>query len=413
MLDDVADGHADEDRAGRLAVLLLRPGHPGDAEPHVGLQQRPDTARHRLGGDGTDDRAARHAQEFELHLGGVAHDPSAEPRRRPRDVHQATGDQPAGDGLGDRQRLVAREHPGGDGVLHRLVVDPEDDVAELLLDEGANERLLVDEQTRGVRGVVAARGESDLDALDARGEEGDRHAPVARQGLEALAHGLGETGLARPPRAQHPTRDHRGLPRVALTGQEVGQDRAFEHVGHLVGHAGHGVDHLLAYRADQSRRRAAGLGDDRGATGNVGLEQVVLGHRAPPRPEHRADCRHDLLVALEGHVHHLGERRAGDVVLSRPESAADDDRVAARERGAKRQHDALVVVADVLVEVRADPVRRELLAEPLRVRVGDLAEQQLRADRDDLNPHGRPLVCRRRSTATPCRSSGPSRSRSW
>ena len=35
----------------------------------------------------------------------------------------------------------------------------------------------------------------------------------------------------------------------------------------------------------------------------------------------------------------------------------------------------------------ATPARRELLAEPLRVRVGDLSEQQLGADRDDLDPH--------------------------
>ena len=34
-----------------------------------------------------------------------------------------------------------------------------------------------------------------------------------------------------------------------------------------------------------------------------------------------------------------------------------------------------------------DPGRGELLAEPLRVGVGDLTEEQLGADRDDLDPH--------------------------
>ena len=53
----------------------------------------------------------------------------------------------------------------------------------------------------------------------------------------------------------------------------------------------------------------------------------------------------------------------------------------------------------------ATPGRGELLAEPLRVGVGDLAEQQLGADRDDLDPHvshgracGRPSSTRSRCT---------------
>src|SRR5664280_2896299 len=56
-------------------------------------------------------------------------------------------------------------------------------------------------------------------------------------------------------------------------------------------------------------------------------------------------------------------------------SPADDHRVTTRQRGAKGQDDPLVIVAHVLVEVRRDTIRRELLTQPLRVGVGNLAEQ--------------------------------------
>jgi hypothetical protein len=38
-----------------------------------------------------------------------------------------------------------------------------------------------------VLGVVATRRESDLDSLDARGEEGDRDSPVTGELVESLA----------------------------------------------------------------------------------------------------------------------------------------------------------------------------------------------------------------------------------
>ena len=70
-----------------------------------------------------------------------------------------------------------------------------------------------------------------------------------------------------------------------------------------------------------------------------------------------------------------------------PEPAADDDAVAAGQRGPERQHHALVVVADRLVEVGGDAGGGQVLAHPLRVGVGDLPEEQLGADGDDLDAH--------------------------
>ena len=58
------------------------------------------------------------------------------------------------------------------------------------------------------------------------------------------------------------------------------------------------------------------------------------------------------------------------------------------QRGAQGEDDPVVVVADGLVEVRRHAVGGHVLAEPRRVGVGDLAQQQLRPDRHDLDPHG-------------------------
>ena len=56
-------------------------------------------------------------------------------------------------------------------------------------------------------------------------------------------------------------------------------------------------------------------------------------------------------MPLEGHVHHFGEGGAGDVVLGRSETAADDQCVTPRERGAKGENDPIVIVPHVLVKV--------------------------------------------------------------
>ena len=56
---------------------------------------------------------------------------------------------------------------------------------------------------------------------------------------------LGQPGLAGPPGAQHPADDDALFPGLGHAGPQVGQDAPLEHLGHLVGHAGNGVDHLV------------------------------------------------------------------------------------------------------------------------------------------------------------------------
>ena len=107
----------------------------------------------------------------------------------------------------------------------------------------------------------------------------------------------------------------------------------------------------------------------------------------PAAGEELGDALDDGRVPLERDSHHLGDGLAGDVVLGGTEPPAHDHAVTAVQRDAQRTDDTLVVVPDGLVELRGDAVGRQVLAQPGRVGVGDLPQQQLGADRDDLYAH--------------------------
>ena len=131
--------------------------------------------------------------------------------------------------------------------------------------------------------------------------------------------------------------------------------------------------------------------------------RALLADMVRPRvPEEPGDDVDDLLVADQLDAHDVGDGLAGDVVLGRPQAAADDDPVAAGQGGAKGQRDPLVVVPHRLVEVRRDPGRGQAVAQPGRVGVGDLAQQELGAHRHDLDPHAPLSLNARRPSARYC-----------
>ena len=86
----------------------------------------------------------------------------------------------------------------------------------------------------------------------------------------------------------------------------------------------------------------------------------------------------NLRVAHQTHAHDLGDRLPGDVVLGRPESAAEDHGVAAIESQPDTGDHALEVVADLGLEVGVDTGQRQVLTHPGGVRVHNLTEQQTR-----------------------------------
>ena len=218
---------------------------------------------------------------------------------------------------------------------------------------------------------------------------------------------FGEPRLAHAPRAHDTARDHpRLLSELAHPPLQIWCDASLEHLLHLVRDSRHRVDDLVTERADQAGRGPVRLGDHRRADRYVRLPQVRFGHLSSTRGEDRSHGVDHALVVSERDVHHLRDRLAGDVVVGGSESPAHDGPVAPRERGAQGEDDPLVVVTDRLVEVRGDADRGQLFAEPSRVGVGDLPEQQLGPHRDDLDAH-EPLLPQPAEPAPPREAAAP------
>ena len=286
------------------------------------------------------------------------------------------------------------DEQGGHRILHRLVVDAEHEGAE----HGPQLGLLGVEQLAGRRLVGRLGRDADLDALDEaqQTERAERigllvddHRFVAGEDRQELArHQLPPIDLAvvERRRRRRRIRDVDPFDAVEFDDLAAGDPARLLLARHILGEFR--VDDLVTDRADQTRRRPPRLGDERGTFGEVGLPGVALGHLPTTRPEEGPDRLDHLLVPPKRHVHHLGDRLACDVVLGRPEAAAHDDGVAASQRRAQGEHDALPVVADLGLEVRVDADHRQVLTDPRRVRVDDLAEEQLGADGDDFTPHG-------------------------
>ena len=145
--------------------------------------------------------------------------------------------------------------------LHGVVVEPEDGLA----DEGPDLFLLGVEQGQGGRRIGGLGRDPHLDPLHAAGQEGD--GGIAPGGVSAAIRGarqLGQARLAVPPGAHHPAHDDRHVSLFGHPALQVGEDGAGEHLVHLVGDAGQGVDDLVAHRADETRGRPHDLDDGRG-----------------------------------------------------------------------------------------------------------------------------------------------------
>src|SRR5205823_5706001 len=76
-----------------------------------------------------------------------------------------------------------------------------------------------------------------------------------------------------------------------------------------------------------------------------------------------------------------------DVVLRRSEPASGDDHIGPGQGQAERVGDPLLVVADGLMVQDIDADLRQSLGYPLRIAVGDLAQEDLGSDADDLGLH--------------------------
>ena len=138
---------------------------------------------------------------------------------------------------------------------------------------------------------------------------------------------------------------------VARPRAQVGQDRPLEHLLHLVGHAGHRVDDLVADRADQPGRGARRCGMTVAPDGHVGLAQVVrrpcagLGARTSRGCARRSSSSRTSSTPITSAI---ASRVMSSWVGPRPPHTITAS--AAVEREPQRRHDAGQVVADLGLE---------------------------------------------------------------
>ena len=314
----------------------------------------------------------------------IRHDGTAEHIAEPGLRRQSTGDQPTGERLRESEGLAAVPQQLEHHRLHRVVVEPEDDIA----DDLANPPLLLVENGDDLRFGRGLRGDPDLESLPSTRKKGDGGGAGLIEMPDLVVQLLREPRLGLPPCPQRAAVDHRG---DAGPGLEIGKNARRHHLLHLPRHTGDRVDDLplvgAGERTHETGRRTRHRRVERRTHGHVGLEKVVVRHLATTTTEHGVDLLDERTVSHEFDPHHLGDCIAGDVVLGRSEPAAYDHRVASIDRETQDLDHPIQIVADLGLVVAVDTDEGELLADPRRVRVDDLPEQQFGADRDHFTLH--------------------------
>ena len=155
----------------------------------------------------------------------------------------------------------------------------------------------------------------------------------------------------------------------------------------FIGHAGYGIDHLVANGANEPGGSTPLLLDDRRSNRHHGLTKVVLTHLAIATRKHVRDSIGNYLVQPQLHTHNFGDGLARDVVVGGPQPTAHDDGIGIAQYRSQRSHDPRLVVAHLHLQTRVEPGSCELLAQPRGIGVDYLPEQQLGADGNDVTAH--------------------------
>ena len=136
---------------------------------------------------------------------------------------------------------------------------------------------------------------------------------------------------------------------------------------------------------------------------DVGHAQGDRGKVTAARPEARHQRRLQARVAPDADPERPGRRLAGDVILGRPESAADDHQLRAGQHLGDRGRDRVRVVLDAPLLHERHPARREQARRQQGIGVEAVGAQQLRAHREERRPserrHGG-IVARPRKTGS-------------
>ena len=380
-------------RARRLALDGVRARDAGQPQPEVRAQLLACRARHRLGRLAGDHAVGRgHLAGnavLDLCLRRVGHQAPAEVVGGAGNVRDSTSNRPACRGLHQAQRQPAvAQQPAHAGRQRVLVLAP-----DVVAQQRAS--LLVERVDQPPR-LGAGRGlraDPDVHPVAARVEP-DRGVRRAQQRRQQLV----DQRLAVAGRLQRVRDQDRA--RAAL---QLRRDPRRPHVRHLRRRAGHQHDHAPVSLGSRcvldppAGRRAARVRDRARRGDQPGLLHVALDDGAPAVAE--ASLQHRALRGIDGRrlAEHGRHRLAGHVVLGRSEAARRERQVGALPGAREHLLQPAGVVADLRDIEQIDAVLRQLRGDERRVGVDDLAEQDLRADRDDLRAHRCcPLVAPRR-----------------
>ncbi len=305
------------------------------------------------------------------------------------------GDRTAGARLGGRQRQPAPLQLGHDRAGQRDVVGAEVAAAD------APPQLRRDRFDQRLGLLRAGRLGHQLD-VDFAAVREHRDLGVLQRAEEVFDL-LVELRLADPHGVQGT-----GVDRVAQTvgAHQPGHELLGEHRLHLARHARH-AGHELAVRAqrDEAGRGAVRVGEHHAALRQIGLAAVVVGHRPAEVAETLLDRAQRRLVQHQRRADRARHRVLGQVVHRRPEAAGGDRAVGARQHVLQHRREPVGVVAHRVLGEHVDAVVGQHARDVHAVGVDQLAEQDLGADRDDLDRchQNRPRAPRARLTTEPPR----------
>ena len=319
-----------------------------------------------------------HAEHLLLDPVGIGARAVAEHRARARHVRQALGDEAARAALRESRRLSRRSERRDRRVLDGLFAAGVDFIAQ----NGVKLLRVLLAHLFGVLGRVRLGRHADDHFGGLRIERGGGVLV-----FEQMPDLLLEVALADAHHAQR-----LGVQRAARHRGEPGAHRVEEHGFQFIRRAGeqHGV---LAGRAgvleDHARRGAVVVFDLAAVHRDVRLTAVVLGHRAAPRSEERADLVEFFLVEAKFVTERVSDGLLCQIVLRRAEPAGKDEQIAAAAREVDNTLQPLGVVAHDALEMHVDAQLRELAAQELRVGVQNVAEQKLGSHGNDFSFHGK------------------------
>ena len=214
---------------------------------------------------------------------------------------------------------------------------------------------------------------------------------------------LGQYRLGHAERNGRPVHDGPEAEMLAEARQHLLVDERF----HLERDAGQRDEHAAVALEPHAGSRSAAVRQYDATVGHERLSLIQLVEIDMPQLGHPAYLLVDGFVAHERHAEHACERMFRDVVFRRAEAAGADHDVGALQRLA----DGLLYVPGSIGD-RRDPVdsyarRVELLAQPGRVRVDDLSDQDFVAYGNDFCLHQCVMIMLRKRCASEQRRGCP------